>query len=334
MISTKATVWLNAHGTDDSRLNGKSNSGDLAAINDVISHSSQRYPTELGLNRLLGCTVGIRPSNYLSGRGICVFHRACTVGVSVPAQSRVAVVCTLNSIPLFDWQLANKVENDSGSDMAGAQPSIAHLPHSCLCYRLSLPLGEHQGFSLKRGEETFTAAGGTMHGNFHAKLQNLHILQQGSAELTWLATGIPHSPPPAEQNGFAVSREILNLDQEPVDGPLKQGEAYIVRLNIHAERSTPHVVIEDRLPAGLECENPLDQGSLAAQQHHQDVDARWSLLDDRALWFGWVPATVHSKGPLVKRYIVRATRSGHFTWPGTRIEAMYDDQRQPSRQHH
>ena len=71
----------------------------------------------------------------------------------------------------------------------------------------------------------------------------------------------------------------------------------------------------------------MDRGSLAANQGSQQQDSRWRLLDDRALWFGYVPATFKDRPPLSKRYIVRATRSGDFQWPGPHIEAMYDERR-------
>jgi alpha-2-macroglobulin len=129
-------------------------------------------------------------------------------------------------------------------------------------------------------------------------------------------------------NGLAVSRTFKQLDGTPVDlaaGTVRLGDVLYVEVELANTSGAwiENIALVDRLPAGLEIENPRlgRDGSIAWAK----ADEAWSvdfqnMRDDRVEAFGGLAARAKKK--LV--YSVRAVTSGRFTVPPLEAEAMYD----------
>jgi uncharacterized protein YfaS (alpha-2-macroglobulin family) len=135
---------------------------------------------------------------------------------------------------------------------------------------------------------------------------------------------------------FTLSRRYLDLQGQPLsDGTLAQGDLAVVELSIASTtpEDIPNVALVDRLPAGLEIENPRlgrehrfdwmpDQEEVFAPDY---VDVR----DDRIQVFGTLPRRVSEAQQSVRRfyYVVRAVTPGTFAAPPARLEVMYDPEK-------
>ncbi|MBI1319387.1 MAG: hypothetical protein GC168_10645 [Candidatus Hydrogenedens sp.] len=125
------------------------------------------------------------------------------------------------------------------------------------------------------------------------------------------------------EGGLALQRSIATLDGTAVaDGRVKQGESYLVTLELTGPVGLENVVIADLLPAGFEIENPrLDAEVLAlagadnmAQPNYLDIrDDRLIIAFDR------LPGHTTRYG-----YVVRAVTPGSYTHPASSAECMYD----------
>ena len=84
--------------------------------------------------------------------------------------------------------------------------------------------------------------------------------------------GASLTPEPAVSKGFKIERSYYTLDGKPVDleerdrrqGQLAQNERLVVVLKIESDEAGGRVLLVDRLPAGLEIENPrlVDSGDI------------------------------------------------------------------------
>jgi uncharacterized repeat protein (TIGR01451 family) len=129
-------------------------------------------------------------------------------------------------------------------------------------------------------------------------------------------------------NGLSVERRYRNLAGEEVEltaGNVKLGEVLYVEVEVGNTTGEPvqNVALVDRLPAGLEIENPrLGREGVA---DWIDEDSLWDmdyldLRDDRVQVFGTLPPRSSRK----VIYTVRAVTSGKFVAPPVEAEAMYD----------
>ena len=131
---------------------------------------------------------------------------------------------------------------------------------------------------------------------------------------------------------FTLTRRYLDLHGEPrAPESFVQGQLAVVELRLEstAAEDIPNVAIVDRLPAGVEIENPrlgrehrldwLPQEGLFAPDY---VDLR----DNRLQIFGTLPRTPYRAPRSVSHfyYIVRAVTPGIFTAPPAMLEVMYD----------
>jgi uncharacterized protein YfaS (alpha-2-macroglobulin family) len=137
-------------------------------------------------------------------------------------------------------------------------------------------------------------------------------------------------------HGLVVERDYLDADGNSIDlSSLEVGDLFYVRLSVEATtgEEVDNVAIVDRLPAGLEIENPRLSGT--PEVHEKLVndasyrgspfrDGEWwydhmNVRDDRLQVFGDLPD--YESRQVV--YGVRATLAGEFHQPPLEAHAMY-----------
>ncbi len=136
-------------------------------------------------------------------------------------------------------------------------------------------------------------------------------------------SGSPLVPEPASSNGMTLMRVYYTLDGKPVDpAQVEQNTRLVVVLNASRDGTdqSGNFLLVDRLPAGLEIENPQlvatgNTGSLAWLSDLTDVTYA-EFRDDR-----FVAAFTDQSARLA--YIVRAVAPGQYTLPGATVEDMY-----------
>ena len=124
--------------------------------------------------------------------------------------------------------------------------------------------------------------------------------------------------------GLSVSRSLVNAEGGTLNSP-SLGDAMFMKITIKntSGHSVQNIALVDRLPAGLEIENPrLGRGQQPAFMNNEEA---WkldhmNLRDDRLEVFG----ELGSGESRVVVFGVRAVTAGSFAWPGTSAEAMYD----------
>ena len=104
--------------------------------------------------------------------------------------------------------------------------------------------------------------------------RGLTVSNDGDAEIDAVVTviGAALTPEPAVSKGFAVSRSYYTLDGKPIDlasatggkSEISQNERLVAVLKIESDEAAGRVLLVDRLPAGLEIENPrlVDSGDI------------------------------------------------------------------------
>ncbi|MBI4724669.1 MAG: hypothetical protein HY765_06740 [Rhodomicrobium sp.] len=145
-----------------------------------------------------------------------------------------------------------------------------------------------------------------------------------------LVTGDGVEPEPSAENGFKIERKTYSPDgrEIPFD-KLKQNDRVVVVLKVtEATPKLGELVVEDRLPAGFDIENPaLLKGS--------DLKAfSWlptayspvfsSFRDDRFV-AAYTLSDSSRKIPaqITMAYVMRAVTPGVYTHAGARVEDMY-----------
>jgi alpha-2-macroglobulin len=146
--------------------------------------------------------------------------------------------------------------------------------------------------------------------------------------------GVPREAPPADFGTLKVERRWYGTDGRPwTPGPLAEGEALIVGVEITADVDMPDALLTDLLPAGLEIENfnlgdarqwsdvvvdgiAISERASAAEIRHEE------FRDDR-----YVAALKLSRGSRARLfYLVRAVSPGTYTAPPPLVEDMYRPQ--------
>ncbi len=155
---------------------------------------------------------------------------------------------------------------------------------------------------------------------------------ESSAELVVSVSGAPVEPDPAASNGYAIERSFYRLDGTKIDSlqSLAQNERVVVALKVtEAQARYARLLIVDRLPAGLEIDNPalVDGGSVegfpwltndATPAHTEYRDDRFVAVFDRA---DGQTAFINLA------YVVRAVAPGRYVYPPATAEDMYDPER-------
>jgi uncharacterized protein YfaS (alpha-2-macroglobulin family) len=156
--------------------------------------------------------------------------------------------------------------------------------------------------------------------------------------------GASLSAEPPISKGFTIARTYYTLDGKKVDlasaaggvGKLKQNDRLVVVLKVEATDAGGRILLVDRLPAGLEIENPRlvesgDNKTLSwlktdvAPQHTQFRDDRFVAAFD---FFGGSGSRGRGGDgdPVASAtvaYIVRAVTPGSFVHPAATVEDMY-----------
>lgn len=158
----------------------------------------------------------------------------------------------------------------------------------------------------------------------------LHIEKKGKGTLFYgtRMTYIPRRELPAADEGFAVQKEILTPEGNPVKD-IEAGALYVVRLQVGVPQESLYVVVDDPLPAGFEAVNPAfvteSREEIRRLRSYDDGNRWWmgfrhiEMHDNRVLLFAdYLTPGVHTHS-----YLVRAVTYGTFGAPGTKAEEMY-----------
>ncbi|MEZ5921763.1 MAG: alpha-2-macroglobulin [Parvularculaceae bacterium] len=141
--------------------------------------------------------------------------------------------------------------------------------------------------------------------------------------------GAPKEAPPAESNGFVISKRLVSREGVPVDPrTVKQNDRLVIVVTGHAtgERIYP-AIIADLLPAGFEIEAVLNPEDGAGNKVSGPYD--WvgkisrpkiaEARDDRFV----AAIDLYGDKTFTLAYLVRAVTPGEFSFPGAVIEDMY-----------
>ena len=159
------------------------------------------------------------------------------------------------------------------------------------------------------------------------KLITIANAGKATAELVTTASGVPIAHDPAASEGYELERTFYKLDGTKTDlKTIAQNERVVVVLKItESEARYAKLLVVDRLPAGLEIDNPtlFDSGSIDAFSWlKKDIDPVHSeYRDDR-----FVAAFDREPGQSAffsVAYVVRAVAPGQYVYPPATAEDMY-----------
>ncbi len=191
-------------------------------------------------------------------------------------------------------------------------------------------LAEHQKLSQ------FTVDGQPVKGAIYRKWSGYALGQkliavanagETTAKLVITTSGVPLTPEPAASEGYALERTFYKLDGTKTDlKSIAQNERIVVVLKItESEAHYAKLLVVDRLPAGLEIDNPtlFDSGSIDAFSWlTKDIDpVHAEYRDDR-----FVAAFDREPGQSAffsVAYVVRAVAPGQYVYPPATAEDMY-----------
>ncbi|HXF53655.1 MAG TPA: alpha-2-macroglobulin family protein, partial [Hyphomicrobiaceae bacterium] len=160
--------------------------------------------------------------------------------------------------------------------------------------------------------------------------------------------GAALTPEPASERGFTIERAYYTLDGRKVElassgggqGQLKQNDRLVVVLKVDAKEKGGRVLLVDRLPAGLEIENPrlIDSADLKSlswldtgvrPEHSEFRDDRFVAAFNffgRSGRHGADEGAVPVSSATVA-YMVRAVTPGSYVHPAATVEDMYKPDR-------
>ncbi len=159
-------------------------------------------------------------------------------------------------------------------------------------------------------------------------------LSDAETPVSLLITGASATPEPAAASGLSIERQVFTLDGEPIAlDQARQNARYVIVLSVREDAPLlGQLVVEDRLPAGFQVENPRlapesgpgalpwlkTSGSPAHTAFRDDAFvAAFSLTDANRT----APAT------LSVAYVVRAVVPGSYVQGGAKVEDMYRPER-------
>ena len=166
--------------------------------------------------------------------------------------------------------------------------------------------------------------------------------------------GAALTPEAATEKGFKIERSYYTLDGKKIDlksaaggqGTLQQNDRLVVVVKVDATEKGGRVMLVDRLPAGLEIENPriVESGDVKSLEWLKTTakPEHTEFRDDRfvaAFNFSGKPRgrgadddddDDANKGPVATAtvaYMVRAVTPGSFVHPAATVEDMYRPER-------
>jgi hypothetical protein len=145
-----------------------------------------------------------------------------------------------------------------------------------------------------------------------------------------LVTGEGVEPEPSAENGFKIERKTYAPDgREIAFDKLKQNDRVVVVLKVtEVEPKLGQIVVEDRLPAGFDIENPalLKGSDLKAFSWLPTANAPvFSAFRDDRFVAAYTLEDASRKVPaqITMAYVMRAVTPGVYTHAGARVEDMY-----------
>ncbi len=188
------------------------------------------------------------------------------------------------------------------------------------------------------------------------------ITNNGDANVDAVVTviGASMQAEPAAAKGFTITRSYYTLDGEPVvlasaeggSAELRQNERLVAVVKVESDEAHGRVLVVDRLPSGLEIDNPrlLESGDVSnldwlkdtlKPQHTEFRDDRFVAAFDFSAKLvpngeneemdaspeAEVPAAATAKASAAVAYIVRAVTPGSFVHPAATVEDMYRPER-------
>ncbi|MDP8239616.1 MAG: alpha-2-macroglobulin [Candidatus Hatepunaea meridiana] len=155
----------------------------------------------------------------------------------------------------------------------------------------------------------------------------LALKGEGRCYYFWEARGIPVGQTFREEDkGIEVRRRYLNTNGKEIDlNKIKHGEMIVAEINIYSsQQKVENLIIDDRLPACFEIENPRLESRATLSWLPKDKDTLipdyMDIRDERLLLFADIP-----KGQRLKYYYaLRVVTRGSFTLPPIAAECMYD----------
>jgi len=149
-----------------------------------------------------------------------------------------------------------------------------------------------------------------------------------------LVTGASATPEPSAQSGLSIERQTYTLDGEPVSlDEAAQNGRYVVVLTVREEKPLPgHLVVEDRLPAGFQIENPRlvpESGPGGLPWLKTEGRPAHTAFRDESFMAAFALANPNRQQPATLRmaYTVRAVMPGEYVRGGAKVEDMYRPER-------
>jgi uncharacterized protein YfaS (alpha-2-macroglobulin family) len=159
------------------------------------------------------------------------------------------------------------------------------------------------------------------------------ILNTGAtaAQIVITTSGNPIAVEPAASQGYELERSFYKLDGTKIEARgVTQNDRFVIVLKVtEAEAKYAHLLLVDRLPAGLEIDNPnlVDAGSVDAFAWlKRDFDPTHTEYRDDRFVAGFDRAENQSAFFSVA-YVVRAVAPGKYVWPPATVEDMYRPER-------
>ncbi len=195
---------------------------------------------------------------------------------------------------------------------------------------------------MDESREPLDVNGKTEHGAIRRVLkaadlaQGFTVKNPGAQAITAsvLVNGDSATPEPASSAGFTIERKTYAPDGKEVSlEKVKQNDRVVVVLTVkEVEPKLGHIVVEDRLPAGFEIENPkLIKGTdikAFSWLDTKETPVYTAFRDDRfTASYSETDANHRQPATYVMAYVMRAAAPGSYTHPGAYVEDMYRPER-------
>jgi uncharacterized protein YfaS (alpha-2-macroglobulin family) len=301
----------------DTRLNGFGSPLARAQIASALSMLGDRDRADTAFAaaiEALGSEVeSAERGQYRSDYGSVLRDAAAILAIATDAKARPEVIRTAVSAVEVERARSSYA---STQDMAWMVLAARAAAGDARLIRLDVAGSPHEGSFNRIYREA-------------ALTQDVRIANTGAQQLraTVAISGVPLAPEPASANGLTVERKYFTPDGQPADiTRVKQNTRLIAVLSVmkpDGSSESGNFLLVDRLPAGLEIENPTLVASGSTASVPWLTDTTWAAYtefrDDR-----FVASFTESTARLA--YMVRAVAPGQYSHPGAFVEDMYRPQ--------